>query len=71
MRKKKNFGIGAVILIILIAFIPAINGIHQKARGKNDFNDRYVNDFLEKINIKLKIRRKNIENMKKNIIEIM
>ena len=37
MKRKKLFGIGAVVLMILVAFTPVINGLQQKMARNNDF----------------------------------
>lgn len=37
MKRNKLFGIGAVILMILVAFTPVINGFQQRMERNNDF----------------------------------
>ena len=39
MNKKKLFGIGAVVLLVLIAFVPAINGMQLGPGEMNDFKN--------------------------------
>ena len=37
MKRKKLFGIGAVILMISVAFVPVINGMQHRTARNNDF----------------------------------
>ncbi|KYK22510.1 hypothetical protein AYK24_02225 [Thermoplasmatales archaeon SG8-52-4] len=37
MKRKKLFGIGAVILLVLVTYVPVANGIHNRSESNNDF----------------------------------
>ena len=47
MNKKKIFGIGAVVIMILVAFAPAINGMQQKTTDENKVGKCLVDYDLE------------------------
>jgi len=45
MNRKKIFGFGAVALLIIIGFAPAINGAQLEAEDPNDFNNCSTSDY--------------------------
>jgi hypothetical protein len=73
MKKKKLFGIGAVVIMILVAFTPAVYGLQQKTQISNVFEKGFckseIFDYDLSINV-VSCEYKHLSNSNTAVYEI-
>jgi hypothetical protein len=73
MKRKKIFGIGAVILFISVAFVPVINGLPDKTIKNYVFEKEFSNKDIGKYDLSVNVESceyKNLRNYNNAVYEI-